>query len=67
MIAGLIPGLANVFSEYFDDSQCDRICASLMAVNSFNNDNVGKQPVAWKKVLCGECEKRTSGKYGQVH
>ena len=30
-------------------SHCGRIISTLTAVGCFDNDNVGKQPVAWKE------------------
>ena len=38
-----------MFFLRIDDSQCDRIHSSLIAVGCFDNDYVGKQPVAWKE------------------
>ena len=36
-----------------DDSHCDRINSSFTAVRCFDNDFMGKQPVAWKE-YCAE-------------
>ena len=47
-----------------NDSHCDRIHSSLTAVRCFDKSYVGKQPVAWKKILCEVQVKRTPGKHG---
>ena len=39
--------------QYSFGSHCDRIHSSLIAVRCFDNDYVGKQPVAWKE-YCAE-------------
>ena len=38
-----------IFFPRIDDSHCDRIHSSLVAVRCFDNSYVGKQPVAWKE------------------
>ena len=44
----------SIFFPRIDDSHCDRIRSSLIAVHCFDNGyGVGKQPVAWKN-YCAE-------------
>ena len=38
-----------IFFPRIDVSHCDRIYSSLTAIRCFDNDYVGKQPVAWKE------------------
>ena len=38
-----------IFFPRIDDSHCDRIHSSLIAVRCIDNGYVGKQPVAWKE------------------
>ena len=42
-----------MFFSRIGDSHCDRIHSSLTAVCCFDNEYVGKQPVAWKE-YCAE-------------
>ena len=42
-----------MFFPRIDDSHCDRIHSSLIAVHCLNNGYVGKQPLAWKE-FCAE-------------
>ena len=42
-----------IFFPRIDDSHCDRIHFSLITVLCFDDDYVGKQPVAWKE-YCAE-------------
>ena len=42
-----------IFFSKIDDSHCDSIHSCLTAVRCFDNDYVGKQPVAWKE-YCAE-------------
>ena len=51
-VAGSIPG-GPIFFPGIDDSHCDRIHSSLTVVRCFDNEHVGKQPVAWKE-YCAE-------------
>ena len=36
-----------------NDSHCDGIHSSLTTVRCFDNGYVGKQAVAWNRILCG--------------
>ena len=46
------------------DSPCNMIHSSLTVVNCFENDSVGKQPVAWKECCAEYCLKELQESMG---